>query len=174
MRLVFSLLLALTFIALGVPASAQDGPFGVRMGMSIDQLPGCMEPIGGDTQRGLIFCDYLPKMHPDMESYFVYAYPLTGVCSVFAHTKTMDDDSAARKVYRKIVNQMSQVYGSPPDDSDDEIVVWYDGELYLKSLDMISVIYGVKSTQVHFTFNNHEKCEAAACPSSQYLEQKSG
>lgn len=161
MRVTFPLVFFFVLATFNGSALAQEGPFGVRMGMPIERLPGCVESEWNNSLRGLIICDYLPKGHPDMEIYTVYAYPLTGVCSVSAETIQIEDESAARKMYRKIVNQISQLYGPPPGDSDDEITVWIDGELYLSNLDMISVLYGVKSTHVNFIFGNQEKCEIA-------------
>ena len=99
-----------------VPSAAQqpaDGPFGFIAGSDISKYAGCTPREGSSTQYR---CVSVPKPHDDMELYTVTYTPETGICRVYAASRTVTDSvfgERTRDLANELIQQISSSYGPP-------------------------------------------------------------
>lgn len=109
---VVGLVLALIILPLG-PALA-DGPFGVRMGMTLNEL-------GNDHQevrRGVYKYATVPQPHSGFEAYIMRIGPTTGLCWIKAVGVDISDNAygtSLRSTFSTYKDQLAKQYGKPKD-----------------------------------------------------------
>ncbi|TVQ98050.1 MAG: hypothetical protein EA399_11535 [Desulfovibrionales bacterium] len=109
--LVFRVLIVL--ILLSGPALA-DGPFGLRMGMSLDEVGASPEEV----RHGLYKFTSVPRPHSGFEAYILKFAPSTGLCWIKAVGVNIQDNAygtALRSGFSTLKEQLSTVYGQPRD-----------------------------------------------------------
>jgi hypothetical protein len=116
--------LMVAFVGLATVALAQEtsGPFGLRRGMTQEQViqivgNGAVKETKGDTLVLLT----VPKPHPDFELYSLIFSPTDGLLKVMAIGKDISTNGfgeAVRSSFREIRNALLQTYGKPNPDLD--------------------------------------------------------
>ena len=169
-------------------SGAWAGPYGLEMGMSLEDLNGNPEKIGPD--KYVIYT--VPEPVSQVESYAVRISPKGGLFWIKAVGKTMStnpDGSEVRKAFEKVQQETAAVYGNSrsydflvdgstldqPDDWMQGIINWERvlGALWKKSEwkslpDSLEEVFvgaeAVSSTQgfisIEYTFSNMNTCEA--------------
>lgn len=92
-------------------AQSGDGPFGYDIGQGVDNYPDCKP---ADT-LGMYVCSAPGKPHPEMEAYYVQAFPHTGVCFIKGVGKDISDigmGTRTKKSIDDIAEQLASVYGT--------------------------------------------------------------
>ena len=92
----------------------EDGPFGLRMGLSRDQL---VALIGRHTEpvHGMLQTVTVPKKQPDIESYAVVVSPTHGVCKIMAAGKDLKLDlfgDSLKSAFEEAATALDQKYGN--------------------------------------------------------------
>ena len=169
-------------------ASAWAGPYGLKMGMGLEELDGTPEKIG----LGKYVIGTVPEPDPDVESYAVKISPKGGLYWIKAVGKaiaTPPDGAEIRKAFEKVKRKTAAVYGDSrpydflvhgsaldkPDDWMQGIIAW---ERVLGALwkggdknplpDGLAEVFvgaeAVSATEgfisVEYTFSNMWTCEA--------------
>lgn len=91
-------------------ATREAAPFGLRQGMSVEDLGGEASHIGG----GMYKLTSVPLPHPDLEFYVAQVSPRTGLCyvkGVSKQVRTSDNGSELRSQFDTIRDEVSAVYG---------------------------------------------------------------
>src|SRR5882724_9418432 len=104
--------LAMLFGSLCVTASAADGPFGIAMGADPKYYPDCA-PM--ENSPGVFFCNAVPQPLPSIRTYFLTAWPSTGVCiagGVSDAIQTSDFGNKVRQSVDDLAAQIRAAYGS--------------------------------------------------------------
>jgi len=78
--------------AAGLPSTGvKSGPFGIQMGMSINELEQFGKVTKTEIQGGTVYVlEKPPKTHPDFERFSVMATPATGVCRIVAGGRNVE------------------------------------------------------------------------------------
>lgn len=99
-------------LAVAAPVGA-DAPFGVPMGTEPAKLRNC-KPGADNTEPDVYVCDRLPKVHPLLKSYYVWAPAATGVCTIDAFSGLIKGDptgQATRELADRLAEQVAVTYG---------------------------------------------------------------
>jgi hypothetical protein len=91
-------------------APREATPFGLRQGMSVQQLGAAATPIGG----GMYKLTSVPRPHPEFEFYVAQVSPRTGVCYVKAVGKpvrTNGSGAELRSRFARMRDEISASYG---------------------------------------------------------------
>jgi hypothetical protein len=115
-------LIAFGALATAVFAQETGGPFGLRRGMTQDQVTqivgkGAVKDTKGDTLRLLT----VPKPHPAFEFYSLIFSPTDGLLKIIAYgndIRTNGFGEAVRSSFTEIRNALSQTYQKPDVDLD--------------------------------------------------------
>ena len=118
----------------------EDGPFGFRMGEDPESY-GCEVAL-----EFAYICTDVPKPHPDVETYYVWSFPETGIAFIKALGKTHDGDkygSNVRPQIDRVANQLAIRYG-PWQKHDDFIRssgIWRDADEWAASVNQDERLY---------------------------------
>jgi len=103
-------------------------PFGLTAG----QTP------NADTAEYWVNFFAVPKPHPDFKEYSGKWTPEQGLVTVAAYSKTFDEDAAgygARRLYDRLKNQLSSVYGSSRSaEFIEDDALWSDHDEFVRSI----------------------------------------
>lgn len=184
------LLVSSCLALLAVGQAAVAGPFGVDMGMKVEEL-GEPESI---LSTGYYHFATLPKSHPAFEGYVVQATPEQGICWIKAvglDIPTNEDGSELRAGFEEMRVKLQRVYGkhdmtnhldpesiwNEPEDFmagilfDERVYIADWSADYGSTLDdnLIKVGLLAEATEntigyysVEYYFENHERCDAEA------------
>jgi hypothetical protein len=92
------------------PATREATPFGLRQGMSVEQLGAKAADIGG----GMYKLTSVPRPHPDVEFYVAQVSPRTGLCyvkGVGKQVRTSAYGTELRSQFENIRDEISATYG---------------------------------------------------------------
>lgn len=170
--------------------AATAGPFGVDMGMPLDELG---TPVT-EISAGMFHFEKLPKSHPAFEGYIVQATPNQGVCWIKAigvDIATSEDGTEFVAAFEEMRAKLQRTYGmhdvtrlldedsiwSEPEDfmagilADERLYVAHWSDDYGSDLEapLIQVGLMAEATNnvtgyytVEYYFENHELCDAEA------------
>lgn len=97
--------------------TAHSGPFGLDMGMSLDELSKKMElkPHGNEKQNYVFNATTVPNPHPDFNRYVLVISPEHGLCSIAAVSNPVKTDGGmeVRNRFSDIEEELSAKYGPP-------------------------------------------------------------
>jgi hypothetical protein len=125
-------------LSLALCSTAFAGPFGLSMGMSLEQL----KKQGKITLTEHKFTYQTTSLiggHPDYQLYSLFLTPKQGLCKILAASKTINSGSSGRELiekYDRTVASLTRKYGAPTgsDDSLDEGSIWNEPRDWMMSL----------------------------------------
>ena len=122
-------------IFLIIASELQAGPFGLEMGMSIDQI----DPDAKEVKPGTYLLSKVPKPHSSFEMYMVTVSPNSGLSSIKAvsEVKTNSYGTEIRNAFFEMSAKLEKVYGKG--DTTDELIsgsIWNRPNDFLMSLRM--------------------------------------
>ena len=107
------LLISLSLISL----TAHSGPFGLEMGMSLDELGKKIElkPHGNEKQAFVYNAVSVPNPHPDFNRYILSVSPEHGLCSIAAVSNPIkiNNGNGIDSKFSEIEKELSTKYGPP-------------------------------------------------------------
>ena len=92
------------------PSAPEASPFGLKQGMSVEELGGQAADVGG----GMYKLTSVPVPHPDLEFYVAQVSPRTGLCyikGVGKQVRTSAYGTELRLQFESMRDEMSAVYG---------------------------------------------------------------
>lgn len=92
------------------PSTSEARPFGLRQGMSVEELGAAATPIGD----GMYKLTSVPVPHPGFDFYVAQVSPRTGVCYVKGigkQVRTNGDGTALRSRFTSMRDEISATYG---------------------------------------------------------------
>lgn len=109
--------LALALVAFFVHPAYADGPFGLTMGMRVDQIQGDPEQV----KPGVYKVEQVPRPHSGYEAYMLKIGPESGLCWVKAVGKNITGNrygTALRSAFDSTKEQLAGIYGDTAKDMD--------------------------------------------------------
>lgn len=170
-KIIFCLFITLV---IGTPALGGDGPFGLEMGMSLEEVTNVLgeaptpnPQIGEKTlPHGYKVC--AAKTPPEFESFILTITPKTGLCEIYLRTgkfskKPADNKSPDPKaVYPQLVDMVSSNYGVPAGEDLfegeplDLATVWKPGKHEIESITLgwVPTAEAGSNMNILYAFNN--------------------
>jgi len=108
---VIALLLLCVVSVFGQP---YDGPFGLKMGLTLEQLK-AIDPDLIPLKNNGYFITAIPKPHPSFDKYFLDVSPKTGLCRIMTldeDIKTNSQGTQLRTQYGVIRDALAKKYGA--------------------------------------------------------------
>ena len=120
------------------PAPVRDGPFGLAMGMSFDDVVQAMGRQPLHVEDGAAQFDTAPRAHPELSDYLVMTSPTHGLCKVMG-TSELKSNRFGHQVSEKVsmfVAALTEKYGNPTftRDSVPAGSLWNKSEDYMMGL----------------------------------------
>lgn len=103
----------LAIMAQATSAAGQAGPFGIRMGMTAQELTQLGAKVSTNG-NGAYTLESVPQPHPDFEFFLVNASPAQGACRILAMSKTVQSSSHGIEVkqeFMRLVAAIESRYG---------------------------------------------------------------
>ncbi len=170
-----------SILVTGTMAHGGDGPFGLEMGMSLEEVttvlgeaPTPYPQVGEKTlPHGYKVC--AAKTPPELESFILTITPKTGLCEIYLRTGNFSKMPAdmnspdPRDVYPKLVDMVSSNYGDPvkgaeiPEGEDlfegeplDLSTVWKPGKNGIESITLgwVPTSEAGSNMNILYVFNN--------------------
>src|SRR5262245_25845572 len=98
-------------------AAAQAVPFGVREGLTLDELTAIAGPLSvQEASPPSFYLTKVPKPHPDLNVYAAVVGDSTGVCQVIGGKLVEGSGAAdleAGRIYQTLQQQLTTKYGKP-------------------------------------------------------------
>lgn len=111
---VLSLVIASAAVAPLHAQQSPEGPFGLQMGMSLDELRKVTTVTPRADYPGVYLADSLPRGHPEFVQYLLVLNDSLGLCRIAALGKTYDDNDFGTQIQRRfsaIADAVTSRYG---------------------------------------------------------------
>ncbi len=120
------------------PAASRDGPFGLAMGMTREEVREAMGRAPIEEEDGFAHFDTAPKPHPQLSDYLAMSSPTEGLCKVVG-VSTVESNRFGHQVSERVnmfVAALTAKYGQPSFTRDRVLdgSLWDDPEDYMMGL----------------------------------------
>ncbi|MCK9309299.1 MAG: hypothetical protein M0P99_03400 [Candidatus Cloacimonetes bacterium] len=132
-------MLMLLLMAFYLFGQRYDGPFGLKMGLTLSQLKQIDSEVSETDNEGVFRMNIVPKPHKSFESYFIVVSPKTGLAKIIAISEdviTNSSGSALRSKYTEVRDAIYKKYG---DYTEHDFVnsgsIWTEPQYFMHALD---------------------------------------